>query len=74
VAVDGGRPVFETFSKHIVHMGQIGTGQYGKLFNNTLMMTNHKNISGVLALAQDWRCRCPSWWRCCAPARRPARR
>ncbi|WP_211770031.1 NAD(P)-dependent oxidoreductase [Kutzneria sp. CA-103260] len=47
------RPVFETFSKLIVHMGQIGAGQYGKLFNNTLMMMNHKNVIDVLALAAD---------------------
>jgi 3-hydroxyisobutyrate dehydrogenase-like beta-hydroxyacid dehydrogenase len=29
--------VFATFSKQVVHRGQIGAGQYGKLFNNTLM-------------------------------------
>jgi 3-hydroxyisobutyrate dehydrogenase-like beta-hydroxyacid dehydrogenase len=45
--------VFRTFSKQIVHMGQIGSGQYGKLFNNTVMMMNHKNLIDALALAVD---------------------
>ncbi|MFF3563704.1 NAD(P)-dependent oxidoreductase [Streptomyces sp. NPDC002574] len=39
------RPVFESFSTTVVHMGGAGTGQLGKLFNNTLMMMNHKNVT-----------------------------
>jgi 3-hydroxyisobutyrate dehydrogenase-like beta-hydroxyacid dehydrogenase len=44
-------PVFETFSKAVIHVGPAGSGQYGKLFNNTLMMMNHKNVIDVLRLA-----------------------
>lgn len=45
-------PVFQTFSKEVIHVGPTGSGQYGKLFNNTLMMMNHKNLIDVLQLAQ----------------------
>jgi len=44
-------PLFETFSKNVIHVGPAGSGQYGKLFNNTLMMMNHKNVVDVLRLA-----------------------
>jgi 3-hydroxyisobutyrate dehydrogenase-like beta-hydroxyacid dehydrogenase len=44
-------PVFRTFSKEVVHVGPAGSGQYGKLFNNALMM-NHRNVLEVLGLAQ----------------------
>lgn len=46
------RPIFETFSKEVIHVGPTGSGQYGKLFNNTLMMMNHKNLIDVLEVAQ----------------------
>lgn len=45
-------PIFETFSKAVVHTGPTGSGQYAKLFNNTLMMMNHKNVIEILRLAQ----------------------
>ncbi|MEU4519986.1 NAD(P)-dependent oxidoreductase [Amycolatopsis sp. NPDC024027] len=45
-------PVFRTFSKEVVHVGPAGSGQYGKLFNNALMMMNHRNVVEVLRLAQ----------------------
>jgi 3-hydroxyisobutyrate dehydrogenase-like beta-hydroxyacid dehydrogenase len=44
-------PVFQTFSKAVIHVGGAGSGQYGKLFNNVLMMMNHKNALDVLRLA-----------------------
>jgi 3-hydroxyisobutyrate dehydrogenase-like beta-hydroxyacid dehydrogenase len=34
------RPVFETFGKLIVHLGEVGAGQFAKLINNTLMAAN----------------------------------
>jgi len=34
------RPVFESFSGLISHLGGVGAGQYGKLVNNTLMAAN----------------------------------
>lgn len=43
-------PLFQTFSKAVIHVGETGSGQYGKLFNNILMM-NHKNALDVLRLA-----------------------
>lgn len=46
------RRIFETFSKEVIHVGPTGSGQYGKLFNNTLMMMNHKNLIDVLDVAQ----------------------
>jgi 3-hydroxyisobutyrate dehydrogenase-like beta-hydroxyacid dehydrogenase len=45
-------PVFQTFSKEVIHVGPAGSGQYGKLFNNALMMMNHRNVIEVLHLAQ----------------------
>jgi 3-hydroxyisobutyrate dehydrogenase-like beta-hydroxyacid dehydrogenase len=48
-------PIFDTFSKRVIHMGPAGAGQFGKLFNNTLMMMNHQNIAEVLATATELR-------------------
>ncbi|WP_314173724.1 NAD(P)-dependent oxidoreductase [Streptomyces winkii] len=45
-------PIFATFSSSVIHVGPIGAGQYGKLFNNALMMMNHKNVVDMLRLAQ----------------------
>jgi 3-hydroxyisobutyrate dehydrogenase-like beta-hydroxyacid dehydrogenase len=52
-AIERLTPVFKTFSKKVIHMGSTGAGQFGKLFNNTLMMMNHKNVIDVLALARQ---------------------
>lgn len=38
--LEAARPVFDTFSKLIVHLGDIGAGQHAKLINNTLMGAN----------------------------------
>jgi 3-hydroxyisobutyrate dehydrogenase-like beta-hydroxyacid dehydrogenase len=53
-AVERCRPVFETFSKLVVHMGPAGTGQVGKLINNTMLMANQKNIADLLGIAQSF--------------------
>ncbi|WBB59376.1 NAD(P)-dependent oxidoreductase [Streptomyces sp. WMMC500] len=45
-------PVFESFSKQVIHVGPAGAGQYGKLFNNAVMMMNHKNLLDALAVAR----------------------
>ncbi|MEU1599118.1 NAD(P)-dependent oxidoreductase [Streptomyces sp. NPDC005708] len=47
------RPVFDTFSDTVVLMGPVGTGQFTKLFNNALTITNMKNIEDVLGLASQ---------------------
>lgn len=39
-AVDAARPVFETFSGLISHLGGVGAGQFAKLINNSLMAAN----------------------------------
>ena len=39
-AVSAARPVFETFSGLIAHLGGIGAGQFAKLVNNSLMAAN----------------------------------
>ncbi|TDW95255.1 3-hydroxyisobutyrate dehydrogenase-like beta-hydroxyacid dehydrogenase [Kribbella pratensis] len=46
-------PVFRTFSKEVIHVGPARSGQYGKLFNNALMMMNHQNVIEVLDLARS---------------------
>ncbi len=42
----------ETFSKTVIPVGPTGSDQYGKLFNNALMM-NHKNVIDALRLARS---------------------
>lgn len=44
-------PVFETFSDTVKLMGPVGAGQFTKLFNNALTITNMKNAEDVLGLA-----------------------
>jgi 3-hydroxyisobutyrate dehydrogenase-like beta-hydroxyacid dehydrogenase len=44
-------PVLDTFSDTVVLMGPVGAGQFTKLFNNALTITNMKNIEDVLGLA-----------------------
>jgi 3-hydroxyisobutyrate dehydrogenase-like beta-hydroxyacid dehydrogenase len=39
-AVGAARPVFETFSGLIAHLGGVGAGQFAKLVNNSLMAAN----------------------------------
>jgi 3-hydroxyisobutyrate dehydrogenase-like beta-hydroxyacid dehydrogenase len=45
-------PIFNSFSKLVIHVGPTGSGQYAKLFNNALMMMNHNNIHDILRIAQ----------------------
>ncbi|MEU7043441.1 NAD(P)-dependent oxidoreductase [Streptomyces varsoviensis] len=45
------RPVFEAFSAHVVHLGQAGSGQTAKLFNNALLMLNQRSIADIVAVA-----------------------
>jgi 3-hydroxyisobutyrate dehydrogenase len=40
VAVAAARPVFETFSGLITHLGGVGAGQFAKLVNNSLLAAN----------------------------------
>lgn len=47
------RPVFESFSSTIAHMGAAGAGQIGKLINNALLMMNQQNVQLVLRLADE---------------------
>jgi 3-hydroxyisobutyrate dehydrogenase len=56
-AVAAARPVFATFAKLIVHLGQVGNGQIAKLINNTLMAGNlalaHSAVSAGTKLGLD---------------------
>jgi 3-hydroxyisobutyrate dehydrogenase-like beta-hydroxyacid dehydrogenase len=49
--VERATPVFMAFSKTVVHLGPIGAGQWGKLFNNGLMLMNQQSIASILDLA-----------------------
>lgn len=46
------RPVFETFGKTIIHLGDIGAGQRAKLVNNALMAANMGLAHAALAAGE----------------------
>lgn len=46
------RPVFESFSTTIEHMGAAGSGQTAKLINNALLMANQQNLAEMLQIAR----------------------
>ena len=50
-AVERVRPIFETFSAKVAHLGDAGAGQVGKLVNNTMLMANQQTIAELLGLA-----------------------
>jgi 3-hydroxyisobutyrate dehydrogenase-like beta-hydroxyacid dehydrogenase len=43
-------PVFAAFSRHVVHLGDSGSGQMAKLLNNALLMMNQASIAEVVEL------------------------
>ena len=45
------RPVFESFSTNIVHLGPAGAGQMAKLFNNAMLIMNQTTVAELLHLA-----------------------
>lgn len=51
------RPVFDTFARFIVHLGDVGAGQHGKLINNSLLAANiglaHHALDAAEALSLD---------------------
>ncbi|MET8641411.1 NAD(P)-dependent oxidoreductase [Streptomyces sp. NPDC004675] len=47
------RPVFQSFSRHVVHLGGTGAGQTAKLFNNALLMMNQAAIGDLVELAVE---------------------
>lgn len=57
--VEAARPIFSTFGRLIVHLGEVGAGQNAKLINNALMAANvsvahHALGAGVeLGVARD---------------------
>lgn len=50
-AVERVRPIFDSFSAKVVHLGDAGSGQVGKLVNNTMLMANQQNIAELLSIA-----------------------
>src|SRR6201988_2325740 len=51
-AFDRCRPIFDSFSRKVAHMGPVGTGQLAKLLNNPLTMTNLNNAADAFGLAR----------------------
>jgi 3-hydroxyisobutyrate dehydrogenase len=51
------RPIFETFGRLIVHLGDVGSGQIAKIINNSLMAANlalaHSAVSAGTELGLD---------------------
>ncbi|SMF73298.1 3-hydroxyisobutyrate dehydrogenase [Tistlia consotensis] len=45
-------PLLESFSRKVVHMGSVGSGQSAKLLNNALTMSNLKNAVDAFWLAR----------------------
>ncbi len=45
------KTLFQTFSRHVVHLGNTGAGQTAKMFNNTLLMMNQAAIADIVELA-----------------------
>jgi 3-hydroxyisobutyrate dehydrogenase-like beta-hydroxyacid dehydrogenase len=52
-AVERCTPVFQSFSHHVVHLGEAGAGQTAKLFNNALLMMNQAAIGEIVGLAVE---------------------
>ncbi len=48
------RPVFDSFSSHVVYLGGTGAGQTAKLFNNALLMMNQASIAEIVELAASF--------------------
>jgi 3-hydroxyisobutyrate dehydrogenase-like beta-hydroxyacid dehydrogenase len=46
------RPVFATFGDPVIHLGEVGTGQFAKLLNNALLAANLALADDALTLAQ----------------------
>jgi 3-hydroxyisobutyrate dehydrogenase-like beta-hydroxyacid dehydrogenase len=46
-------PVFSSFSRHVVYLGDAGAGQTAKLFNNALLMMNQASIAEIVNLATE---------------------
>jgi 3-hydroxyisobutyrate dehydrogenase-like beta-hydroxyacid dehydrogenase len=44
-------PIFGSFSRHVVYLGEPGSGQAAKLFNNALLMMNQASIADIVELA-----------------------
>ncbi|MFE6921949.1 NAD(P)-dependent oxidoreductase [Nocardia sp. NPDC057663] len=51
--VETARPVFATYADPIVHLGDVGAGQFAKLLNNLLFTANLATAQGTLRLGAD---------------------
>jgi 3-hydroxyisobutyrate dehydrogenase-like beta-hydroxyacid dehydrogenase len=52
-AVQRCRPVFASFGDPVLHLGQVGTAQFAKLINNSLLAANLALADDALALGQS---------------------
>ena len=50
-AIEKLKPVFDTYSSLVAHLGDVGTGQYAKLVNNSMMAANLAVADHSFALA-----------------------
>ncbi|MEU2288583.1 NAD(P)-binding domain-containing protein [Streptomyces sp. NPDC013178] len=46
-------PVFRSFSRHVVQLGEAGAGQTARLFDNALLMMNQAAIGEIVELATE---------------------
>jgi 3-hydroxyisobutyrate dehydrogenase-like beta-hydroxyacid dehydrogenase len=51
-AVERSRPVFASFGDPVIHLGPVGSGQFAKLINNSLLSANLAVADDALTLAQ----------------------
>ena len=52
-AVERCRDVFASFGAQVIHLGPVGTGQFAKLINNSLLAANLAVADDAIALAQS---------------------
>lgn len=49
--VEAVRELLAAFSAHVIHLGEVGSGQMAKLFNNAMLIVNQATIAELLDLA-----------------------
>lgn len=47
------KPILESFSLYIQYMGDVGAGQYAKLFNNAMLVQNFATVARTINLASQ---------------------
>ena len=47
------QPLFSSFASHVVRVGDAGSGQMAKLFNNALLAMNQASIADIVGIALE---------------------